>query len=327
VSLFSARSAWAPAVASAPSARPFARSPGRRRRLAPPAPATTKAGADRRLLAIAAILASTVAFPLSDVGSQILMKTLPPMEVAWLRYFVFFLSVLPLLARGGIVLRSAQPGLQVLRGAGSALSTLCAIISFHYLAVPTTTAICFVAPVIVTALAAVVLKEAVGVRRWAAALVALAGVLVIVQPGSDSFRLEALIPLAGALASAVAVICTRSNTADGSGTTMFYSGVTGLVIITGFMIPGWQTPTMAEWGLALLLGLFGTLGSLLQVLAYRLAPASLLSPFTYTQLIWASGLSFLLLGIVPGVAMAAGGTLIALSAIYTGFRERARGVA
>ncbi len=291
-------------------------------------PATTSAaGRDRTVLGILAILVSTASFPLSDFAAQSLMVDLPPIEIAWLRYAVFFLSVLPVLGRGPAVLRSGRPGLQVMRGAGSALSTLGAIVAFHFLTVPTATAIGFVAPVMVTALAALILREAVGLRRWAAALVALAGVLVIVQPGGDSFRLAALIPLGGAAASAVAVVCTRLNAADGPGTTVLYSAGTGLLMLTVLVLADWHTPTLPDLGVALIVGLFGALGSALQVFAYRIAPASLLAPFTYTQLIWASGLGFLLFGSAPGAAMAVGGGLIAFSAIYTAWRERQRGIA
>ena len=79
--------------------------------------------------------------------------------------------------------------------------------------------------------------------------------------------------------------------------------------------------------MAAIVGLFGTLGSLLQVYAYRKAPVSLLAPFTYAQLIFASGMSFVLLGTAPGIAMAVGASMIAASAIYTAYRERVRGVA
>ena len=73
-----------------------------------------------------------------------------------------------------------------------------------------------------------------------------------------------------------------------------------------------------------MVGFFATLASLMQVYAYRHAPASLLAPFTYTQLIWASGLGFVVFGATPGRAMLCGATIIAASGIYTAWRERVR---
>lgn len=283
--------------------------------------------ADRSTLGILAILASTCCFPLSDLAAQSLMTALPPVEVAWLRYGVFFLLVMPLLLRGRASVLSQRPGLQVLRGAMTALSTLAALVSFKVLPVAETTAIGFVCPVFVTALAMVILKEAVGVRRWAAALVALAGVAIIVQPGAASFRPVALLPLFGAAAGAVAVICTRLCKGDDARVTVFYTTAVGALLLTLVAIPVAVMPTASQFAVLVVVGLFGAAGSVLQVVGYRLAPASLLAPFTSLQLVWASGLSFLLLGFTPRPAMVVGALVIAASAIYTGYRERARGVA
>ena len=307
-----------------PTARLFAFTPAPAREVARPRPA--RATTDRTVVGILAILGSTIAFPLSDLAAQSLMGALPSIEVAWLRYMVFGLIVLPLLARGGgRVLRTAKPGLQLLRGAMSACSTLAALVSFKFLGVPEATAIGFVAPVIVTALAVLFLGETVGLRRWAAALAALVGVVVIVQPGGDSFQPAAVLPLAGAFASAVAVICTRRNTTDSAATTVLYSAIIGTIILSGLVCFDWVTPTLAQLQTAVVVGLFGALGTLLQVIAYRIAPASLLAPVTSMQLVFAGGLSYVLLGTIPTTGMLTGGAIIGASALYTGYRERVRG--
>ena len=314
-----ARPAHGPVPRFASIALPY----GRARRK----PDRSRAGADRTAWGVLAILAGTVAFPLSDLAAQSLTQSLPALEVAWLRYIVFLMAVLPLLMRGTGALRTARPGLQVLRGTMSACSTIAAIVSFKFLPVAESTAIGFIAPVVVTALAMMVLGEKVGLRRWGAALAAFVGVMVIVQPGGASFRPAALIPLAGAVASAVAVIGTRLSKNDAPGTTMLYSALVGTVILSGLVAFDWTTPSAAELQVALLVGGFGALGTLMQVIAYRLAPASLLAPFTSMQLIWAGGLSFLFVGAVPTAGMLAGSAIIGASAIYTGYRERVKGIA
>lgn len=278
-------------------------------------------------MGISAIVASTICFPISDTLAQSLMGTLPPIEVAWLRYCVFFIAALPLLLQGGTTLRSARPGLQVLRGAMTCAGTMAALVAFKQLPVPDTTAIGFVCPVFVTGLAGLILKERIGLRRWLAALAALGGVLVIVQPGAASFQPVAVLPLFGAAAGALAVICTRLNRTDDPRTTILYSAGMGTLLLTGAAAFDLVMPTAGEWRVILLVGLCGGAGSVLQIVGYRLAPASLLAPFTYLQLIVASGLGFWLLGAVPHLSMAIGAAVIAGSAVYTAYRERVRGVA
>ena len=286
-----------------------------------------RATPDRTALGVAAILASTVCYPLSDLSAQSLTRSLPPLEVAWLRYLVFALAVLPLLARAPHRLRTARPGLQLLRGTASTVSTLAAIVAFSFLPVAEATAITFVYPVMVTGLAVVLLGETAGPWRWGAALAALGGVLIIVRPGGDAFCTAALVPFGGAAAGAVVVIATRLNRSDAPGTTLIYSAGIGFAVLSVLVVRGWQTPTLDQLPAVLAVGLFGTLGTLLQVVAYGLAPAALLSPFTYMQLLWAAGLTALVLGTAPSGGMVAGGAVIAASAGLTAWRERARGTA
>ena len=124
------------------------------------------------------------------------------------------------------------------------------------------------------------------------------------------------------MASAGAVIATRLNRADAPGTTLLYTAAIGTAVLSALVPFAWQAPSLPQLGVALVVGAFGALGTLLQVLAYRFAPASLLSPFTYVQLVCASLFSLLVLGTVPGPGTLLGGAVIALSATYTGLQER-----
>lgn len=244
------------------------------------------------------------------------------MEVAWLRYAVFFLASAPLLLRGRAALRTARPGTQALRGVAVALGTVAALVSFKHLPVADATAIGFVCPVFVTVLAALVLKERVGRRRWLAALVAFGGVAIVVQPGASAFQPVAMLPILGAVGGAVAVICTRLLRGDDARVTILYTTGTGTLVLTAMALPGAVMPSAAQAGMLVVVGLFGAAGSVLQVIGYRLAPASLLAPFSYTQLLWASGFSVFLLGAPPHASMLLGAAVIVGSAVYTGVRER-----
>ncbi len=232
---------------------------------------------ERKLVGILAFLACTALFPISDTAAKSLTAGLPAIEVAWLRYLVFVTMTVPILLRGRGVLRTRRPGLQIGRAVASAASTVIAILSFSFLPVAESTAISFVAPVAVTAMAALFLGEKVGLRRWVAALVGLAGVVVIVQPGTSAFQLASLIPLFGSLASAASTITTRMVRAERPDATLFYSAVIGFLVLSVIVVFQWRMPTWPQVAIGGFVGFFATLASLMQVYAYRHAPASLLS--------------------------------------------------
>ncbi len=282
------------------------------------------AKSERTLVGILALLASTALFPISDIASKLLTTSLPSIEVAWLRYLVFVIMTVPLLLRGRGVLRTARPGLQVGRAMASAASTVLFIVAFGVMPVANATAIGFLAPVVVTAMAALFLREKVGIRRWSAALVGLAGVMVIVQPGGSTFDVSSFIPLFGSIASALAVIGTRLAKDERPETTLFYSAVTGFAVISVLAAFTWQTPNWNQVAIGGIVGFFATLASLMQIFAYRNAPASLLAPFSYTQLVWAAALGYLAFGTIPGPSMLLGAAIIAASGVYTAWREAVR---
>ena len=279
---------------------------------------------DRSLAGILALLVSVALFPVSDIASKMLTATLPGIEVAWMRYLVFVVMTVPLLLRDRSLLRTTRPGLLAGRAVASAASTVLFIVAFGMMPVANATAIGFLAPVVVTAMAAVFLREKVGVRRWSAALVGLVGVIVIVQPGGSSFTLASFVPLCGSVASALAVIGTRLARHERPETTMLYQAVVGFAVVTVLAAFDFHMPSWNEVAIGCISGFFATLASLMQVFAYRHAPASLLSPFTYTQLLWAAGLGFMAFGTVPGPSMLAGAAIITVSGIYTAWRETVR---
>ncbi len=279
---------------------------------------------DRTLVGILALLASVALFPVSDIASKMLTATLPGIEVAWMRYLVFVVMTVPLLLRDRSLIRTARPGLLAGRAVASALSTALFIVAFGMMPVANATAVGFLAPVVVTAMAALFLGEKVGLRRWAAALVGLVGVLVIVQPGGSSFSLASLVPLCASIASATAVIGTRLARDERPETTMLFQAVVGFLVVTAMAAFDFHIPSWNEVAVGCISGFFATVASLMQVFAYRHAPASLLSPFTYTQLMWAAGLGFLAFGTVPGPSMLGGAAIIAASGIYTAWRETVR---
>ena len=279
---------------------------------------------ERAVVGIVALLASAALYPVSDNASKMLTASLPGLEVAWMRYLVFVVMTVPLLLRDRSLLRAARPMMLTGRAVASAASTVLFIVAFGMMPVANATAIGFMAPVVVTAMAALVLREKVGLRRWAAALVGLAGVMVIVQPGGSAFTLASLVPLVGSVASASAIIGTRLARGERPETTMLYQAVIGFAVVSVLAAFDWHMPTWNEVAIGCISGFFATIASLMQVFAYRHAPASMLSPFTYAQLLWAAGLGYLAFGTVPGPAMLIGAAIIAASGIYTAWCEALR---
>lgn len=273
------------------------------------------------------LVASTVVFSLCDVVTKLLTATLPATEVAWIRYATFACFVVPtvLLTGGPELFRARRPGLQVLRTFGMVGSTLFFTQALRYLPVAESTAIYFISPILIMALSILFLGESVGWRRWSAAIVGLVGVLVVIRPGTDAFQAPALLPLLGATSWAFGAVVTRKMSgSDHPLTTLAYSAVVGCLILTVALPFGWAMPSPHEIGLAVLMGLFFTIGQWLVVLAYRYGNASVIAPFSYAQLIWAGGLGYLVFGSLPDRWTIVGAGIIAASGLYTAYRERVR---
>ncbi|QFU17900.1 DMT family transporter [Microvirga thermotolerans] len=298
---------------------------------AAPAAASGRAAASQ-LRGTLLMVASTVFFACSDVVTKELAGRLPAMEVTWLRYVTFGLMVIPFalakdLARGGgvAVFRSRRPGLQVLRGFGMAGSAMLFTASLPYLPVAEATAIYFVSPILIMALSIPFLGETVGWRRWSAALVGLSGVLLVIRPGTSAFEAAAVLPLLGASSWAMAAVVTRKMSGrDPAETTLVYSALVGIAVLSLILPFVFVMPGPAEIGFGLAMGVLSTLGHWIVILAYRHADASVIAPFSYVQLLWAGILGYLVFGSVPDAWTVAGAAIIALSGFYTAYRERVR---
>ncbi len=243
-----------------------------------------------------------------------------------MRYVTFALVVVPIvLVKGGpALLRSRRPGLQVLRGFGMVGSSLLFIQSLPHLPVADATAIFFVSPILIMALSVIVLGESVGWRRWSAAAVGFIGVMIVVRPGTGAFQFAALLPMIGASSWAVGAVVTRKIGGDHAFTTLAYSALVGTLVLSALMPFNWVTPDATEIGLGLCMGVLFAIGHWLIVLAYRHGNASLIAPFSYIQLIWAGSLGYLVFGSVPDAWTVTGAGIIALSGLYTAYRERVR---
>ena len=197
---------------------------------------------------IGLIIASTVFLACSDALAKYLSLTLPAIEIAWTRFLVFFIIVIPIMARTPGVFRSTRPGLQVWRGVGLVLSSLFFISGLRFLHIAEASATSFIAPLFVTALSIVLLGEKVGIRRWAATLVGLVGVMIVVRPGSSAFHPAAIFPIMSALGWAMTLIVTRMISGkDRTSTTMVCSAITGLCLLSAMVPFVWVAPSWQRY--------------------------------------------------------------------------------
>jgi len=292
-----------------------------------PAARPAPARADRPFRGIALILVSTVFLGTSDATSKYLSGTLPSIEIAWIRFLVFALIMVPAMLPGSplYALRTSRLGLQGLRGAALLGSSLLFISGLRFLPIAEASATSFISPLFVTALSIFLLGESVGVRRWLATAVGLIGVLIILRPGTSAFHLAAFFPVVSALAWAGTLVMTRMLSGKESTiTTMTYSSIVGLGILTALVPMVWVAPSWHDIMFGILIGISSTAGQWIVVLAFRYADASVLAPFSYTQLLWVSILGFLVFGEVPDVWTVTGAAFIVASGLYTAHRERVR---
>jgi drug/metabolite transporter (DMT)-like permease len=292
-----------------------------------PAARKAPARADHPFKGIALILASTVFLGASDVTAKYLSATLPSVEIAWIRFLTFALIMSPAMFRGSplFALRTERLGLQLMRGAALVGSSLFFISGLRYLPIAEASATGFVAPLFVTALSIVFLSEKVGVRRWLATAVGLLGVLIILRPGTSAFHVAAFFPLVSAVAWACTLIMTRMMSGrEHVLTTMTYSSIAGLCILSALVPFVWVTPSWHDIAFGVFIGVASTAGQWIVVLAFRYADASVLAPFSYTQLLWVSILGFMVFGEVPDIWTVTGAVFIVGSGLYTAHRERVR---
>jgi drug/metabolite transporter (DMT)-like permease len=281
-----------------------------------------------RLSGIALMCAAVGCFAFLDATAKYLSLYMATLQVVWARYtgaFVFAFIVANPWTRPGVV-RTGRPALQIGRSFLLLGSTLCNFAALRYLQLDEAVAIAFSTPFFVAALSGPLLGEWVEWRRWAAICIGFLGVLLVIRPGPGTFHPAALIPLAAAVFHAFYAITTRMLVrTDSNETTLFYSNVVGAVALVPVLPFIWTTPTEPiVIALMVAAGALGSLGHYFLIAAHRLAPASVLSPFIYTQIVLVIVLGYLVFGDVPERWTLAGAAIVVASGLYLLHRERMR---
>lgn len=282
--------------------------------------------ASMRLRGIAWMVAANVAFTALDTVAKILGQSIDPLQVAWFRYATNLVLVLFVLRAWGrpYLFDTSKPLLQLIRGLCLLGSTVFNFVALRYLQLAEVAAIAFAGPLFITALAGPLLGEKIGWRRWGAVGVGFVGMLVVIRPGIGGMHWAALFSVASVTCYAFYVILTRhlgrTETSEGL---VLHGAVVGTVVLMPMLPPAWETPTSGWIWLALIAtGFLGGLGHFMLIQAYKRAPATVIAPFTYMQIVWMVIAGYLVFGDKPDVWTLYGAGIIISSGLYILHRER-----
>lgn len=260
----------------------------------------------------------------NDAVTKHLTESFPIWQVLTLRH-IAAIAVILLYAKyvtGWEALKVGHWPSQFIRGFTFIATTFLVTLSLSLLPLATFTAIVFSGPFFVAALSVPMLGESVGWRRWAAIGVGFVGVLIIVRPGSEAFKLALLVPVATAIFAALRDIVTRKiSVTETSLGILFWS--TMIVIGASLLaLPwGWNPVNWADTGWFILCGVLNAGAHFLIIEALRYGAAATVSPFRYSALLWSILFGFLFWGHLPSIWIYAGGALIVASGVYMIRRE------
>jgi len=281
------------------------------------------------LRGIGLLCASVVFFSCLDTVAKYLSAEIPVLQIVWARFAMHaVLMVLVLRPRQTVSrLASANPGLQLMRAVLLFATTLFNFIAVRELQLSVTVSIMFTAPLIIAALSAPLLGEHVEPRRWAAIVIGFSGVLLVTRPGFGDFDWATMYSFAAAGCFALYSLATRMAARyDSAVTTILYTPIAGAVLLAPLMPFVWISPQDAlGWGLLFITGALGGYGHYLMVLAHRSAPAALLAPFIYSQIVSMVLLGFVVFGDVPALTTLIGAAIVISGGLYLLYRTRAAG--
>jgi drug/metabolite transporter (DMT)-like permease len=279
-----------------------------------------------RLTGIALMCGAVACFALLDTTAKYLNLYMSTWQVVWARYtgaFLYPFIVSNPWTRPGLT-RTNRPFLQLARSVLLLGSTVCNFAALRYLQLDEAIALIFSTPFFVAALSGPMLGEWVRWRRWSAIAVGFLGVVVVARPGAASFHPAALLSLSAALCYALYSISTRILArTDSNETTLFYSNLVGALALLPVVPLVWTTPSdPLVIALMAATGAIGSFGHYLLIAAHRLAPAAVLSPFIYSEIVLVTALGFLVFGDVPNRYTLTGAAIVVASGLYLLHRER-----
>jgi drug/metabolite transporter (DMT)-like permease len=289
---------------------------------------------------IALKIASTFVFTLMLVCVKAVSGRVPPGEIVFARASFALIPIAGMLVWQGEVvsaLKTERPWRHVARGTVGLLAMASGFIALRYLPLPEQMAIGYASPIIVVALAAIILHETVRAYRWTAVAVGFVGILVILWPRFTVFVggqaqgtafLGGVIALFGAFCGANAAILVRSMTrTESTASIVLYFSLSGSLISLVVSLPfGWLLPSFGDAALLIAIGMLGGLGQIMMTSAYRYADAATVASFDYVSMLWGVAFGYMLFGEAPTPSVLVGGSIVIAAGIFIIWRERRLGL-
>ena len=271
------------------------------------------------------MVAGMIILASSDAIAKHLTVGIAVIQILWVRYMIFAATGAALVMRQPAEkrFRVQRPLLQVLRALTLTLANFLFVTSLSLMPLADAHSIMAIAPLLVTAASAPLLGEAVGPRRWLAVGLGFAGILIILRPGLGVFDPAALVPLAAAFCFMAYTVLTKMiSRFDSPESTLFCTGLVGLVSLSLVVPAYWIDPAPVDWFWLVAAGVTGTLAHVCIIVSLHHAPASTLQPFNYLMLVWATILGYLVFGDLPDTWTTFGAVVVVCSGLYAWHRER-----
>jgi len=258
-------------------------------------------------------------FSLLDATQKTLVIYYSVFQLLLVKYFfVLLLSLIESRRKKNISFyKSKNIKMQIFRSILSVLESGFFVLSFKYLSLADTHSVGSLAPVIVVALSAIILKEKVSTKTWVAIFIGFIGVLIILRPTSSIFDPKALLPLVAAFALGLYQVITKKvSEYDATEVSLFYTSVVGIIIMSFLALSFWRSIDSSSYILFLAIGVFFSLGIYLQIIALSKSRASIIQPFHYTLIFWAIILGYIFYDDIPDFFTIIGALTITASGIF-----------
>jgi len=233
-------------------------------------------------------------------------------------FFILFLSIFESKRKKNPKFyHSKNIKLQLIRSILSLIESGCFVLAFKYLSLADAHSVGATAPIIIVALSAIILKEKVSIKTWAAIFIGFIGVLIILRPASSIFDPKSMIPLLAAFfLGSYQIITKKVSEYDSSEVTLFFTSIVGISITSFLSFMFWRPLNLNSYFMFFGIGTFFSLAVYLQIIALSKARASIIQPFHYTLIFWAIIFGYIFYNDIPDMFTIIGALIISLSGIY-----------
>lgn len=285
---------------------------------------------DNTLKGVLLAFAAFASYAWSDASVKLIEGQLSPFQSAFFGA-LFGLFALPFIRKRNDgwqdIFRTTNRPLWVLRFVSSGLGAITSVTAFTYLSMAEAFALIFLLPAFVTIMSVLFLKEQVGIKRWSAVIIGFTGVLVILRPGFRELSTGHFAAIVAGLCGAISIVIFRAMGPSEKNTSLYGAGLLGILVICGIaMTRSFTAPTAGQWLFLAGYGLLGAVANVLVMYAAKYAPAAVIGPTQYSQMLWAILFGYLIFGDSVDAWMLLGIALIIGSGLITLTREKQRHV-